>query len=357
MKHVRTFAFGLVASALLVVASVGPSFAQKLPASLAGTIPTTPSGKIAFIRDGDVWIMDADGANQQRIVEVKNADGRLSWAPDGRRVAFTRAGKVQWQEPENSGGEKRIYDVFIAYLDSAKAGNTLWWHRITMNLGGRDPEWSNDGRTIYFTQDMNANTVNAAFLNYQICTVTPDGTDFQILRKDWQKTRDFLMAPTVGPNGDIAVTHLYGDSAAVKEQRGVKPQGFTIIPKSNYTKSYDSLRVMTRKMANCIAPQWSPDGKWIAYIKSDMKQSGVFITTPDLSRNYLVFSPPPGSELFTMTPSFSADSKWLTFSTNDGSVYICDITGNGVKRLTGPGNDKFPAWSKAPISAKPGIKK
>ncbi len=351
-----TFATRLVAAALLVVTAAGLSYSQKLPASLAGTI-TAPTGRIAFIRNGDVWVMDASGADQQMIAEVKNADGRLSWAPDGRRIAFTRAGKVQWQEPENSGGQKRVYDVFIAYLDSAKAGNSLWWHRITMNLGGRDPEWSDDGRTIYFTQDLNANTVNAEFMNYQICTVTPDGTDFQMLRKDWQSTKDFLMAPSVAPNGDIAVTQLFGDSAAAKEQRGVKPQGLTILPHSNYMKSYDSLRAITRKMANCIGPQFSHDGKWIAFIKSDMSQSGVYITTPDLSQRYLVFTPPPGSDLFTMTPSFSPDSKWLTFSTNDGSIYICDITGNGVKRLTGPGSDKFPAWSKAPASARTGTKK
>ena len=115
-------------------------------------------------------------------------------------------------------------------------------------------------------------------------------------------------------------------------------------------KSFDSLKITTRKMMGCLGPAWSPDGKWLAYINTDLSKSGVYITTRDLTPSYLVFSPPAGSSLNTLAPSFSPDSKWLTFSTTDGSVYVCDITGNGVKRLTGPGPDKFPAWSKGAVA-------
>jgi Tol biopolymer transport system component len=47
-----------------------------------------------------------------------------------------------------------------------------------------------------------------------------------------------------------------------------------------------------------------------------------------------------------MAPSFSPNSKWLTFATTDGSIWTCDITGGNAKRLTGPGLDWAPAWSK-----------
>ncbi len=113
-RHLWTLTAAALALLLGSLLDGGTSFAQtKLPASLAGTIPPRPMGKIAFIRDNDLWMMDADGQRQQRVAEIKNADGRISWSPDGKRIAFTRAGKVQFQEPDNSGGVKKIYDVFV----------------------------------------------------------------------------------------------------------------------------------------------------------------------------------------------------------------------------------------------------
>jgi len=85
----------------------------------------------------------------------------------------------------------------------------------------------------------------------------------------------------------------------------------------------------------------------LAYVNNNLNEGGLYITTPDLKEKYLVFNPPLGNlYILPVAPSFSPDSKWLTFSTTDGSVWICDITGNGARRLSGPGLDKFPAWSK-----------
>lgn len=338
-RHLWTLTAAALALLLGSLLDGGTSFAQtKLPASLAGTIPPRPMGKIAFIRDNDLWMMDADGQRQQRVAEIKNADGRISWSPDGKRIAFTRAGKVQFQEPDNSGGVKKIYDVFVAYLDSAAVGNTLWWRRLSMDVGGRDPEWSADGSTIYFTRDMNANIVNAASPNYQICSMDDEGGSQVLLRKDWQNMKEFFMSPTVSAKGDVAFVHMYDN----------KPQGIAVLNKAGFMKSVDSVKIQTKKMLNCVAPAWSPDGKWLAYVRSDLQNSGVWISTPDLKTQYVIYQPPASTAMRPVAPSWSPDGKWLTFSTHDGSIYICDITGSNLKRLTGPGTDWAPAWSKAP---------
>ena len=320
---------------------------QKLPPALAGTIPARPSGRIAFVRDGDLWVMDADGTRQQRVSEVKNVDGRLSWAPDGRRIVFTRSGTFDFKEPDYSGGKKKIYDLFVCFLDSAAKGNTMFWHRITDELGGRDPEWSADGSTILFTKDVNANIVKAYMPNYQVCTIDPEGGSFQMFRKDWQTMDEYFLAASMSPSGDIAFEHLYGTATAESpENKNYKRQGFAVLPRANFTKSLDSVRVMTKRFANCLSPSWSPDGQWLAYVKNDMSKSGVYIVDKGLKTSYLVYEPPVGASVHTVAPSWSPDSKWLTFSTDDGSVYISQITGAGVKRLSGPGSDRFPAWSK-----------
>lgn len=336
-RHLYTIVAAVLVMLMSSLADGGSSFAQtRLPATLAGTIPAKPSGRIAFIRDGDIWVMDADGQRQQRVAEVKNADGRISWAPDGKRIAYTRAGKVQFQEPDNSGGVKKLYDVFVCFLDSANVGNTMWWRRLTMDVGGRDPEWSADGQSILFTRDMNANIVNAPTPNYQVCTMDDEGGGQVILRKDWQNMTEYFMNPTVSPNGDVAFVHMYEN----------KPQGIAVLNKANFMKDLGAVKLETKKMLNCIAPAWSPDGKWLAYVRNDLQKSGIYIATPDLRTSYVVYTPPASTAMRPVAPSWSPDGKWLTFSTHDGSIYVCDITGGNLKRLTGPGTDWAPAWSK-----------
>jgi Tol biopolymer transport system component len=52
----------------------------------------SPDGtKIAFSRDGDIWDMDADGANQQNLTPGPFVDGiQPSYSPEGTAIAFAR---------------------------------------------------------------------------------------------------------------------------------------------------------------------------------------------------------------------------------------------------------------------------
>ncbi|MEW6051400.1 MAG: hypothetical protein AB1644_10115 [Candidatus Zixiibacteriota bacterium] len=308
----------------------------KLSALQAGTI-SQPTGRIAFIREKAIWVMDATGANQMKVVSAQNADGRMSWSPDGRRIAFTRSGSIDYAEPDGTGGGKhKLYDIFIAYIDSAQVGNTFFWRRLTDDLGSRDPDWSLDGNTIIFTKDVNANAINAQMPNYQLCVMNPEGGDFQLLRKDWANMPEFLMSPSMNAKGEIAFVHFFNQ----------RPQGLAVLPRERIMTPLDSIGKQSAKMLTCLVPSWSPDGKWIAYVKNDPAKPGIYIATPDLAKSYLVYEPPAGVGLITIASSFSPDSKWLTFSSSDGSIWISDITGSQVKRLSGPGLDFAPAWSK-----------
>jgi Tol biopolymer transport system component len=315
--------------------------AEKMTAAKAGQIGA-PTGKIAFIRDKRIWMMDASGAQQTKVCEIDNADGRVSWAPDGKKIAFTRSGMVDLKGPDNLGGKHKVYDIFIAYVDSALNGNTGFWYRITDGVGSRDPEWSADGRSMIYYKDMNANFVNAFLPNYQVCVMSPpeSGTE-ELLRRDWQNMTEFLISPTMNAAGDVVFSHM------IKSSEGnFRQSGLAKLPKSDFMASLTQIGQMSKKMPDMVSPAWSPDGKWIACISNNMTDPGLFILSADMTEKYLVFNPPPATTLSTMAPSFSPNSKWLTFSTRDGSIWICDITGNGAKKLTGPGLDSFPAWSK-----------
>jgi len=326
-----------VTTALVLTASLafGQPAKQPLPADKAGTIPT-PTGKIAFIREGSLWVMDWDGKNQYKIVTAENGIGKISWAPDGKSIAFCRHGMVDVKGPDNLGGRHKIYDIFLGFPDSAKS-TTNWWMKITDGYGSRYPEFSNDGKKIIFTKDINANTVNATMPNYQTCTMGPTGEDFTILRKDHNMNSEYMsIMPTLGPDSMYAFV-VY---------KGVNPVGIAVAPLSLSAINEESFKKNIKMISNGTAPAWSPDGKWLAYIINTVSDQGIYITNKNLTENYLVYKPQIGQTMQTYPLSWSPDSKWMTFALNDGSIWIVDLTGNGLRQITGPGQSESPAWSR-----------
>lgn len=331
----KTVALSLVFGLIFTAVALAQSGPARLPVERAGKIGA-PLGQIAYVSNGDLYVMDWDGKNQFKVVTAENVDGKISWAPDGKRIAFTRKGKVELKGPDGLGGLHKVYDIFIAFIDSARAGNTNWWNRLTVDMGGRYPEWTADGSRIIFTNDLNANKVNADMPNYQTCAVDTTGEQVEIFRKDYGQTELFPLMPTVGPVNQYASV-LY---------KKFNPVGLVITALDKPSLSDKEIGTSVKLLPKATAPAWSPDGQWIAYVDNDVANQGIYITTPDLSEKFLVFKPSVGQSLQTYPLSWSPDSKWITFGTTDGSLWIIDITGDGLKQLTGPGMNIAPAWSK-----------
>jgi dipeptidyl aminopeptidase/acylaminoacyl peptidase len=177
----------------LLIPMIAP--AQGMFDSKPGKLPW----KIAFQRDKNIWLMNADGSNQKQWRPLGNAAGKMAFSPDGRILAWSRQGEFTYKLPDGGGGGRRLYDLFQAEVDSTR---DAYWRWLTFNHGSRAPEFSPDGQRVLYTYDMSANTVDAELPDFQIVHSRLDGSDLVKLARTGSKPGECQgMDPTWSPDG------------------------------------------------------------------------------------------------------------------------------------------------------------
>ena len=95
----------------------------------------------------DIWVMDADGSNKQRLTDNGATNWAPSWHPDGKRIVFS-SNMDDWREEIGKFGHN--FELYLINLD----GTGL--ERITYNqVFDSFPMFSPDGRKIAFGSNRN----------------------------------------------------------------------------------------------------------------------------------------------------------------------------------------------------------
>jgi TolB protein len=118
------------------------------------------ASRIAFVRDGDVWVIDADGAGLTQVTRTASAEESPDWGPDGTLVYSSRRGSAFELWLQRPGGKARRL---------TRAAEP-WWE-------DRSPSWSPDGSSIAFASN------RPGFFNQELYLIRPDGTGLRRLTR------------------------------------------------------------------------------------------------------------------------------------------------------------------------------
>ena len=232
----------------------------------------SPDGRrIAFVRAGDgfeVRVMDLNGGPSRSLIKVAELKG-LDWAPGGKSLLY----QVGAAEPRN------IWEVPVS-------GGTP--HRpafLTENDAG-ELAVSHDGHKIAYSRGIH---------NINLWRVFTGGRPAEKLAPSTRSEQDGAWSP------DGARFAFVSDRSVPGEIWVASASGRNVRRLAN--------------MAHCGSPAWSPDGKWLAFDMSNGGPVRVGVVSAEGGDARLIG--PDGS----FVPSWSKDGKWIYFCYRIGTAY------------------------------------
>lgn len=190
-------------------------------------------------QESAVWTANADGTGVRRIAAISG--GRVSWSPDGSRLAVLR----------REGGVQQLSVVNVS--DGSAQQLTTGTGKV------EDPAWSPDGRYIAICLQKTS--------GWQIHLVDPSQPGSEPRQVTHQSRR--ALDPVWSPDGKY---FAYTAGAP-----GVGTGGDIHIVGTDGTGD----RALVATAAQEMDPVWSPDGKWVAFVRGPFDQPAIWAVRTD----------------------------------------------------------------------------
>lgn len=300
-RRTRYVVYSALSLVLVVSAAlIGPAILQdprndrSLPPAHRDSVDggEAPAGRIVFVRDSQIWVVNADGTGIEQLTTVQPANNEPAWDPTGTRIVFVS------QRDGNP-------EIYVMNADGSGQQRLTRSSEVGPEAGNSRPAWSPDGTRIAFVTYregqgdiyvMNADgTGQAPLTNSEFLenapAWSPDGTEIAFARP--------------GPDFDLDIFVVGRDGGEVTR--------------------------LTTSAAHESLPSWSPDGSKIAFLRYENGRSpaGIFVMegeggapteiVTDVSHEY--------------GPAWSPDGRYIAF-VRDGDIYTVGDDGGGLTRLT-----------------------
>src|SRR5437588_10267280 len=296
-----------------------------------------------------IWLASYDGKNDRQITFSNDSEGSPRWSPDGKFLAFTSSrssgkpsvrGSQVWLL-DRSGGE--------AYQLTELKGRLQGYEwspdskRLALLIGDPDPDAPDPNATptpgvppkppkpividrYRYKQDVQGYLLSGRHTYVYLYDIATKKLD-RLTKSKWDES-----SPSWSPDSTrIAFMSNHADDP----DRDPSAQLYVADAKAGVT---EKPLTTSDNRASRARPEWSPDGKWIAFLEGDEKKYGAY------GMEHLVFVPADGSAAPTRVKAvedldrgvgglrFTGDSLIGTV-TDDRSVYPISIKNNKVTRL------------------------
>lgn len=247
--------------------------------------------------DGEIWVMNADGSNQTRVIEAQPGleVSWPAWSPDGSQIAYAR-----WETDADP--SKQEVDIWVANADGTAAralADGPEWQWI--------PRWTPDGDWVTFTNEAYGGPwIDAG-------PQSPEG-GYGVQGPAF----DAAEGPAVRPEADLWRIRADGSGAA---------EPIAVVPGDDRSGS------------------WSPDGTKVAFDATRDGNTEIYVMNADGSDPRRLTDDPAED----WAAAWSPDGTRIAFTSDRSGasqIYVMAVDGTAVTALTddAPGNNGA-TWS------------
>jgi dipeptidyl aminopeptidase/acylaminoacyl peptidase len=300
-----------------------------------------------------IWMVGFDGKNDRQITWSQDSESSPRWSPDGKYLSFTssRPGKAKGSQVwllDRSGGEAMQLTDFKGRLQGYEWSPDS--KRLAVVIGDPDPEAEANAAAAesggkpkppkpividryHFKQDVQGYLLSGRHSYIYLYDIESKKLE-RLTKSKWDES-----SPSWSPDGGRIA---FMTNRADDPDREPSAQMFVAEAKP---ASPEKALTQATSRGGRARPEWSPDGKWIAFLEGDEKKFGAY------GMEHLTVVPSDGGSVparvqaaedldrGASNPRFSDDGKTISFFvTDDRSVYPArvNLSGGAVERLISP---------------------